>query len=60
MSVVEYHVVLSFVMLSLASKYPLKNQKVHLAKIMFKIFHAQARGSKCNHDDIKREQYAIV
>ena len=47
-------------MLSLASKYPLKNQKVHLAKIMFKIFHAQARASKCNHDDIKREQYAII
>ena len=32
------------------------NQKVHLAKIMSEIFHAQARASKCNHDAIKREQ----
>jgi hypothetical protein len=33
------------------------NQKVHLAKVMSEIFYAQARASKCNHDDIKREKY---
>jgi hypothetical protein len=32
------------------------DQKPHLAKIMSKIFHAQAQASKCNHDDIKRER----